>query len=365
MRILSFTLLLSLCLSFTLEGQISFRQASYNQCKTTAISSQLPFVVYVTARWCLNCKLMEETTFRSQGLKFAVDGKYNTYKIDFDSHAANDWKRKFGIHAVPAFLVFDKDGEMVQRVDKSLTSTKIIDLLNNPHQFSSEQSFTANTNYHTEYAAGPYKNDFYNWTVESKKFNANSNTIVHSEPTTIKKAIKEDLPFMEENDSYQNEEQKLSFYLTPSDVKIVEEFMTEQVKIPATNSRLIKQAKNNLTTSPSQLEKFVNYFSRINNLYTTKLRNEESDADNNKQQVEFGNKMYRIQYGIFANIDDATGLVNELRRQQPHPIFTLYESRAGKPIYRVVIGKFPTYQEANIVKDEIFIKGLQATVIEI
>lgn len=368
MRIFQATLILCFFCCSSLVGQISFRQASYNQCKANAVSSQLPFVVYVTAKWCLNCKLMEETTFRSQGLKLVVDGNYNTYKIDFDSYAAKDWKTKFPITSVPAFLVFDKNGEMIQRVDKSLTSTQIIELLENPTT-SSNTSNPIKTAYQYVYAAGPYKNDFYNWTKDSEKLSTTSQTVTFTkkiEARTIEKqqialvneSIIEEQP---ETSNPQAQEQKLSFYLTPPDALIVEEFMEGVVQIPKNrNSKTEKKETLKKLSSSKKMNELAKYFYKVSDLYHTKSTEEET-----KQPVEFGKKMYRIQFGIFADINDATGLVAELRKQQPHPIFTLYENRAGKAVYRVVVGKFSTYDEATIVKDEIYIKGLQAMVVEI
>ena len=346
------TLLLVVAFSVSLLGQISFRQASYNQCKTTAISSQLPFVVYVTARWCLNCKLMEETTFRSQGLQMAVDGKYNTYKIDFDSHAAKEWKEKFGIRSVPAFLVFDENGAMVQRVDKSLTSTKIIDLLNSPEDYS-QDSQTLNTGIYThEYAAGPYKNDFFNWNQACKKLPANLRKIEKAAPAkAVAKQAIDDVAVSEIDNQY------LSFNLTPSDMKVVEIFKSEQIKISDKSVSKRKRSffrKNKKKKSASKIKQ-----------NEEPVIAEQPKAKLNDEPVPFGRKMYRIQFGMFSNLSDAQGLVSTLRGIQPHPIFTLHESRAGKPIYRVVVGKFQSKEEANQVKQDIYVKGLRALVIEI
>ncbi len=368
MRIFQTTLILLLFFCSTLVGQISFRQASYNQCKATAVSSQLPFVVYVTAKWCLNCKLMEETTFRSQGLKLVVDGKYDTYKIDFDSYAAKDWKTKFPITSVPAFLVFDKNGKMIQRVDKSLTSTQIIELLGNPIATLTKTN-TATSTYHYEYAAGPYKNDFYNWTKDSENLKSNSKSFALKEKEETPQIAQKEIALVNTSEEAKTvtsnpkiEEQKLSFYLTPQDVPIVEEFMEGVVKISDDGDavKLIRKKERKKDSASEKMNEIAKYFYKVSNLYHTKTKIEKTD-----EPVDFGKKMYRIQFGIFADINDATGLVSELRRQQPHPIFTLHESRAGEPVYRVVVGKFSTYEEADIVKDEIYIKGLQAMVIEI
>ena len=345
------TLLLVVAFSVSLLGQISFRQASYNQCKTTAISSQLPFVVYVTARWCLNCKLMEETTFRSQGLRMAVDGKYNTYKIDFDSHAAKEWKEKFGIRSVPAFLVFDEQGAMVQRVDKSLTSSKIIDLLESPESFSKEIQ-TLNTGVYThEYAAGPYKNDFFNWNQACKKLATYSRNVEKETPANLVNKTIERAEISGIDNQY------LSFNLTPSDMKVVEVFRSEQIKISAKSASKRKRSvfkRNKKKKSVSNI--IQNEEPIIAEKPKAKLQNEP---------VDFGGKMYRIQFGIFSNISDAQGLVSTLRGLQPHPIFTLHETRAGKPIYRVVVGKFQSKEEANQIKQDIYVKGLRASVVEI
>jgi len=312
---------------------------------------------------------MEETTFRSQGLKLVVDGKYNMYKIDFDSHAAKDWKNKFPIHSVPAFLVFDKNGEMVKRVDKSLTSTQIIDLLKKPEEFSFITNTTTST-YQYEYAAGPYKNDFYNWNKDSEKLLTNAKIVEYTENVVKQEVIEKEVAFINESvevekpTTYKFEEQKLSFYLTPQDALVVEEFMDGVVKISDNSSASIEtKSTPKQPSSTTKMEEIAKYFYNVSNLYHSKITKKQPEKS--KEPVEFGKKMYRIQFGVFADINDANGLVAELRRQQPHPIFTLYETSSGNPVYRVVVGKFSSYDEASMVKDEIYIKGLSAMVIEI
>ena len=346
-----FTISFTFALCVSSFGQISFRQASYNQCKTTAVASQLPFVVYVTARWCLNCKLMEETTFRSQGLQMAVDGKYSTYKIDFDSHAAKEWKEKFKIQSVPAFLVFDENGAMIQRVDKSLTSSKIIDLLKNPKAYSDKKKKVDEGLYVQEYAAGPYKNDFFNWKELCKKI-ANGQVKIAENSSSQQQIDTNEKPTPSQQ-STAFEDQLVHFALTEDYVKVVEMFKSDQVKIA---ENYISSDRNSMSITKN--DAFI--------------RNEKTKFISNKQRtlskdepVDFGNKLFRIQFGVFSSLEDAQGLVRTLRASQPHPIFTLYESRGEEPIYRVVIGKFDSRESALREKQEIYVKGLQASVIKI
>ena len=118
---------------------------------------------------------------------------------------------------------------MIQRVDKSLTSSKIIDLLKNPKAYSDKKKKVDEGLYVQEYAAGPYKNDFFNWKELCKKI-ANGQVKIAENSSSQQQIDTNEKPTPSQQ-STAFEDQLVHFALTEDYVKVVEMFKSDQVKI--------------------------------------------------------------------------------------------------------------------------------------
>ena len=113
-------------------SQINFLSGSFSSAKTSAISSNIPFMTYVGEAWCLPCQIMEETTFQSEAVANALEGKYHAYKVNFDDSEAEEWKDEFDLCCLPTFLFFNEEAELLTKVERPLTSTALVSILEDP-----------------------------------------------------------------------------------------------------------------------------------------------------------------------------------------------------------------------------------------
>jgi thiol:disulfide interchange protein len=71
-----------------------------------------PVLVYFTPAWCGPCQRMKGATWSDAGVDAKLRG-YVPVKIDVDADSAT--AMRFGIEAMPTFVVLDKEGSEVKR----------------------------------------------------------------------------------------------------------------------------------------------------------------------------------------------------------------------------------------------------------
>lgn len=136
-----------------LNAQVNFQFVDFDFAKTTAFNSGKSFFVYFASADCAPCNEMTKTTFNDPELAANVKSNFNAYKVDIKSVSGTNWINKFAIYDGPVFLFFDKNGNMMQRVEHALTADNLQSLLADPTSYhdmkgefaSSEENATENS----------------------------------------------------------------------------------------------------------------------------------------------------------------------------------------------------------------------------
>lgn len=164
MKYLQNSLLFSFFILFSgLNAQVNFQFVDFDFAKKTAFNSGKSFFVYFASADCMDCKEMKKTTFTNPELGAMVKSDFNAYKVDINSISGSNWVNKFAIYNGPVFLFFDKNGNMMQRIEHALTADNLQKILADPSSYhdmksefaSSEENSSENTeavtaNYITE-----------------------------------------------------------------------------------------------------------------------------------------------------------------------------------------------------------------------
>ncbi len=113
----------------TAPGAIDFTNESFDSAKQRASEEGKLFFVDFYANWCTPCKWMESTTFKDKEVIKTLNSNYVSIKVDIDTQEGFSIKEKYQISVLPTLLIFNSDGELVERVQETLSRSKMMNLL--------------------------------------------------------------------------------------------------------------------------------------------------------------------------------------------------------------------------------------------
>jgi len=128
-------LIMTVLFSFTLQSFDTdtnpnlFFDGTYESAKAKAGEEGKLFLVDFYANWCTPCKWMEKTTFQNDKIRSILGEDYVSLKIDIDQAEGYNLKEKFGVSMLPTILIFNSQGKMVERIEKTLTAESLNSIL--------------------------------------------------------------------------------------------------------------------------------------------------------------------------------------------------------------------------------------------
>ncbi len=87
------------------------------------------------AHWCTPCVWMEQTSFKDAEILNVLDKNYIHLIIDIDEPLSFDLKKLYEVKYLPTILLFDPEGQMLERIEQTLTPRKMKEVLEK-HSFS-------------------------------------------------------------------------------------------------------------------------------------------------------------------------------------------------------------------------------------
>lgn len=86
-----------------------------------------------SASWCTPCKWMEETTFKDFRVVEMLSKRYVSLKVDIDKGDGAQIKQRYNINFLPTMLILNEKGQIVNKVEETLTPTQLLEMLNTYH----------------------------------------------------------------------------------------------------------------------------------------------------------------------------------------------------------------------------------------
>jgi thiol-disulfide isomerase/thioredoxin len=109
---------------------IKFEKGAIEKAQKEAVHEDKLIFLDFYASWCTPCKWMEETTFNDTEVKKLIGEKYIAIKVNIDEFDGFDVKNKYDVQFLPTILVFDKNGKVIERVEETLSPSKMKLMLN-------------------------------------------------------------------------------------------------------------------------------------------------------------------------------------------------------------------------------------------
>ena len=111
------------------KGKVEFFNGSVISAKEKAFSEQKQYFLEFYADWCKPCKWMDENTYSNKNLAEYINENYVAVKVnidDFDGHAL---KQKYNVQYLPTIIVFDAEGNLLAKHEKSMNASKLLKTL--------------------------------------------------------------------------------------------------------------------------------------------------------------------------------------------------------------------------------------------
>lgn len=85
--------------------------------------------VYFHADWCKPCQWMEQTTFSNHDVEHILKENFIKLKVNIDDFTGFELKKLFDVKYLPTIIVFNSGGQVIDRIEETLTPAKMISML--------------------------------------------------------------------------------------------------------------------------------------------------------------------------------------------------------------------------------------------
>jgi len=128
MKKLIFVLLLALGAGAA-QGQVKFETKSTDAVREMAIKSGKLVFIDLYASWCPPCRMMEREVFSRKDVGDFMQQRFVAAKYDTDKPTGKELMRRYGSGAIPLYLVFDTQGELLGRIQGAAKADEFMDNL--------------------------------------------------------------------------------------------------------------------------------------------------------------------------------------------------------------------------------------------
>lgn len=131
MRMIPQLVMMALLLStLSASANTDFYDGNFESARVKAQLEGKMLLIDFYATWCAPCKWMDETTFSDSEVGRLINEKFIPIKIDIDNFDGYALKEHYDVSVLPTLLIFNEDGKVVERIEETLSPSKMTNVLN-------------------------------------------------------------------------------------------------------------------------------------------------------------------------------------------------------------------------------------------
>ena len=111
------------------DRDVNFINSDLDSAKERASAEGKLVFVDFYARWCTPCKWMDQTTFKDKNVVELLNENFIAVKMNIDEAEGFEMKKRYEVQYLPTILIFNSNGQVVERIEETLTSADLIQLL--------------------------------------------------------------------------------------------------------------------------------------------------------------------------------------------------------------------------------------------
>ena len=111
------------------DVKINFATFNINEARKKAGEEGKLLFIDFHAVWCTPCQWMDQTTFKDEDVANALNQNFVAVKVDIDNFDGYDLKTAYDVKYLPTMLIFNSQGQLLDRVEETLSPRKLLSLL--------------------------------------------------------------------------------------------------------------------------------------------------------------------------------------------------------------------------------------------
>ena len=108
------------------EAQVKFETKSTDAVRAMAVKEGKLVFIDLYASWCPPCKMMERQVFSRKDVGQFIGERFIAAKYDTDRATGKALMKKYGSGAIPLYLMFDTDGNLLGRIQGAAPADKLM-----------------------------------------------------------------------------------------------------------------------------------------------------------------------------------------------------------------------------------------------
>lgn len=108
------------------QAQVKFETKSTDAVREMAIKTDKLVFIDLYATWCPPCQMMEREVFSRKDVGDFMERRFVAAKYDVDKPTGKELLKRYGNGAIPLYLVFDTQGELLGRIQGAAKSDEFM-----------------------------------------------------------------------------------------------------------------------------------------------------------------------------------------------------------------------------------------------